>query len=101
MRHIAAVGIALSLSLAGCIGGFVTTTPGPGEGVVIEGYQCRARTDTTVFEDTFGVRSTTEERIACQNGEDYACDDRDRAACVANVGTILAAIPKDDTPPAD
>lgn len=99
MRQTILHGIVLALALSGCVGGFITTTPGPGEAVVIEGYQCRARTDTTLFEDTFGTRSTTEERIACQNGEDYGCDDRDRAACIAQVGAILAAIPKDDAPP--
>jgi len=99
MPRIIAFGIAASLALTGCIGGFVTTTPGPTTSVVIEGYQCAARTDTTLFQDTFGERSVTEERIACQNGEDYSCGDLDRAACTIYVASLLRAIDKEPPPP--
>jgi len=100
MPRIIALWTAACLALTGCIGGLVTTTPGPTTAVVIEGYQCEARTDTTLFQDTFGERSTTQECIACQNGEDYACGDLDRAACTIYVASLLREIAKDATPPA-
>jgi hypothetical protein len=95
MTRIAILPAAALLFLSGCFG-TVTTTPGQSEPLTIAGYACTYRTDTTQVDVMLvPLDPTAEDFIACQNGEDYACGDRDRAACITHVEAILNAIPKE------
>jgi hypothetical protein len=97
MRTLAIPGmLALGLT-SGCFG-TITTTPGQSEAIRIGDYQCTYRTDSTEVDVFVAQEVTTQDFIACQNGEDYACGNRTRNDCIAHVGAILAAIPKDAPP---
>jgi hypothetical protein len=98
-RRPAAALMAVALGSLGACGQYIETTRGQSTPLEIAGYVCTYRTDTTTVTNIVvmpvGDDISTQDAIACQNGEDYACGDRDRAACIAHVEAILLQLPKD------
>lgn len=97
-RPVAALMVAALGGLSAC-GQFIETTRGQSTPIEIADYVCTYRTDTTTVTSIvmvpIGDDVSTQDAIACQNGEDYACGDRDRAACIAHVEAILLQLPKE------